>query len=248
MCEGRLSFIAAPYDLEAFAEMRAVDPDEYQIEAPVLSHVPLLNAVASSGRPVLLVAGACTEEDMDVAIMVLGRDRVTLMHSVHSKGIAADLTALSYIPHLAERFGLPMGYMGMEQDTYTSVAAFALGARTIEKNFTSDKHLPGPSHATSLDRDELRRLISNLRTMEAALSGSHPRVLLPVELESGQDCHPTLVASSDLPAGVTLEESMLSVKLAPYGVGPRLMSHVVGRRLAYELRADTPISFAVMEA
>ena len=248
LCGNRISFIAAPYDLEAFAEMQAVEPDAYQIDAPVLTHIPLLDAVASSGKPVLLVAGACTEDDMDLAIKALGRDRVTLMHSVYAKGIEAGSTALWAIPHLAERFGLPMGYMGLERDTYTPVAAFAMGARTIEKYFTSDNHLPGPSHATSLDRDQLRQLVLNLRSMEPAISGDSPRILLPIELESDEDCHPALVASSDLPAGVTLDESMLSVRLATHGVGPRLLDQVVGRRLAYELPADTPISFAVMEA
>jgi len=248
MCTGSLDFIAAPHDLESFEDLQAVEPDAYQIEAPVLGHVPLLKAVASTGRPVFLVAGACTEDEIDAAAAFAGKDSVTLLHCVYAKGVDPASTALWCVPGLAERFQLPVGYFGLEQDIYTPVAAFALGARVIEKVFTSDKHLAGPSHATSLDRDELRAMVASLRGIEQAISGDAPRILLPAELESTQDFRPSLVAACDLSAGVTLDSSMLSVKIAPHGISPKLIEQIVGRRLVYDLQADTPITFAVVEA
>lgn len=248
LCRGHLDFIGAPYDLESFAVIQSAQPDAYQVEPPVLGHTPLLEAMAATGLPVYLVAGMCTEEDIDVAVRSLGRGSLTLLHCVYAEGLSPQDTALWYIPWLKRKFDLPMGYMGFEGGISTAVAAFALGAGTIEKTFTSDRYLPGATQATSLDRDELRELVRCLRGVEAAMTGSPPRLLMPGELASADNHLASLVAAYDLAAGVVLEESMLTVKLAANGVQPRLIGHLLGRRLAYDMPADAPLSFGVMEA
>ena len=247
-CRGRLDFIAAPHDLDAFAELQSIEPDAYQVEPPVLGHVPLLKAISSTGRPVLLVAGSCAEEDISAALTILDRQLVTLMHCVFSEGVPLESTALSYIPYYANRFNLPVGYMGLEKGTAAAIAAFGMGARTIEKVFTSDRHLPGGSHKSSLDRDEMRYLVECLRGLDTGAVDVPPRILLPEELANAEGQQASLAAAQDLDAGVTLEESMLSVKLATSGVRPGLIDRIVGRRLAYDVPADTPITFGVLEA
>ena len=50
--------------------------------------------------------------------------------------------------------------------------AVALGATIIEKHFTMDRTLPGPDHAASLEPDELKQMIHNIRTAEQAMGSS----------------------------------------------------------------------------
>ena len=247
-CQGRISFIGAPYDLQALADLEDSEPDGYQVDPPVLGHIPLLEAIASTGRPVILVAGRCTEDDIGTAVGMFGKQDVTLLHCVYAQSVSLESTALWYIPFLQQKFQIPTGYMGLESGINGSVAALALGARTIEKVFTSDRFLPGPSHASSLDRDELRELVMYLRQLENSLEGELPRVLLQPELSGAGDPQACLVAAHDLPAGETLSESMLSVKLAPDGIHPKLAKSLIGRRLAYDVPADAPLAFGVLEA
>jgi sialic acid synthase SpsE len=247
MCRGRLDFIGAPYDLDSFYDLQAVDPDAYQIEPPVLNHVPLAKAIAATGRPVLVVAGMCTEEDITAVLEPLGKGSLTLLHCVYTEGIALESIALRYIPYFRQKFDMPVGYMGLETGLYGAVAAVAMGATTIEKVFTSDKYLPGPSHATSLDRDELRELVKSLRSLEKAVLASPPRALMPSELVSSDGFQASLSAAYDLPAGSPIDESMLCIKLMPDGISPRLMNHLIGRRLLYDVAADTPLTFGVIE-
>ena len=247
-CRGRLSFVGAPYDLQALADLEDSEPDAYQVDPPVLSHMPLLEAIASTHRPAILVAGRCTEDDIAAAVGMFKKQSLTLLHCVYAPSVSLESTALWYIPILQQKFQIPTGYMGLEPGINGSVAAFALGARTIEKVFTSDRFLPGPSHASSLDRDELRELVLCLRQLENALKGEPPRVLLQPELSGAADPQACLVAAHYLPAGETLSESMLSVKLAPDGIHPKLAKSLIGRRLAYDVPADAPLVFGVVEA
>ena len=57
MSRGHIEFVGAPYDLEALSDLEEAEPDSYQVDPPVLTHAPLMKAMASTGRPVTLVAG-----------------------------------------------------------------------------------------------------------------------------------------------------------------------------------------------
>ena len=246
-CRGHLEFVGAPYDLEAFSDLEDAQPDGYQVDPPVLSHAPLLEAMASTGRPIILVAGMCAEEDVAAAVDILGNVPLTILHSVYAPGLPLNSTALWCIPMLRQKFDAPVGYMGMEGGNSATLTAFGMGARIIERMFTSDKFLPGLSHATSLDRDELRELVGCIRSMEEAVSGSPPRILQPVELADSYGHQASLVAAYDLVAGSALDESMLAVKLASDGVRATQMRYLLGRRLAYDVAADSPLTFGAIE-
>ena len=245
---GRLSFVGAPYGLDALADLEDCGPDAYQVEPPVLGHLPLLAAIADTGRPVYLVAGRCTEDDVAAAVGMFKGNSVTLLHSVYAPSVSLESTALWYIPLLQQKFGLPVGYLGMDSGIHDAVAAFAMGARTIEKVFTSDRFLPGPSHASSLDRDQLRELVTVVRGLEQSLAGSPPRVVMQTEMGSAEEPQACLVAAYDLPAGESLGESMLSVKLAPNGIHPKFAQSLMGRRLTYDVPTDSPLTFGFIEA
>lgn len=246
-CRGRSEFVGAPYDLEALAQLEESEPEAYQVDPPVLGHIPLLEAIAATGRPVILVAGRCTEEDIAAAVGMFPSASLTLLHCVYATEVSLESTALWYLPWLQQTFGIPIGYMGLEPGIHASVAAFALGARTIEKSFTSDQFLPGPYHASSLDRDQLRELVVCLRQLENALQGEPPRVLLKPEVDGASDPQACLVAAHDLLANEMLGKSMLTVKLAPDGIHPRLIDKLIGRQLAYDVDADAPITFGVVQ-
>jgi sialic acid synthase SpsE len=85
--KGRLAFVAAPYDLESFARARRLEPDVYQIDPPVLGDRELLRAVRARRKPVLLVAGMCTDVMIAAALRELRSSPVVLMHAVSEFGI-----------------------------------------------------------------------------------------------------------------------------------------------------------------
>ena len=112
--DARVAFVAAPYDAASLAELETLDPDAYQVEPALLGQVDLLRLIAAVGKPVYLVAGRCTEDDIAGALAALGSADVTLMHAVAARGVAVEDTLLGLIPHLATRFDRPVGYYGAE--------------------------------------------------------------------------------------------------------------------------------------
>jgi sialic acid synthase SpsE len=246
-CKGRISFIGAPYDLVSLGLLEDLHVDAYQIDPPLLGHQPLLEAVAAIQKQVLVCAGMCGEQELESVLQVLKNTPVVLLHCVVAEPLLLENTALNYIPYLRQRFGCDVGYLGFEDGIHAALAAYTLGAATIEKRFTIDRHLPGPGHAHSIDRMELGALVRELSALDTALRASAPRRLLPAELEAFAEQRFSLVAARPLKAGTTIEADMLKVKAPLRGISPQLLSWLQGKRLLYDLPADAPITFGIVD-
>jgi sialic acid synthase SpsE len=245
-CRDRIDFIVAPYDLESLKEAEALEPTAYQIDPPLVTHIPLLEAIAERKRPVYAAVGMCTDQDIQHLVETLKNRELTLLHCVAASPLHLEQTALSNLSRLREHYQHPIGYLGHEEGGEAAIAAYALGAEVIEKPFTLDRHLRGPAHAVSAGREEWHALVRSLRAIEAALKPVKERRLLDIELETFASQRVSLVAARNIPAGTILERDLLAIRACLNGVSPRLMTDLVGKKALYDLQEGTPITFAMV--
>jgi sialic acid synthase SpsE len=119
--------------------------------------------------------------------------------------------------------------------------AVALGAVAIEKHLTLDRCAKGTDHACSLEPDELRQMIQNIRAAQCALGRSDKPLapgVGPVRAKLGR----SLVTRVPLTAGTFLEEPMLTLKCPGDGLSWLERSRVVGRRLRRDVPADEKLT------
>ena len=120
--------------------------------------------------------------------------------------------------------------------------AVALGARILEKHFTSDKSWPGPDIPISIDPSELRDLVEGSRAVFAALGGR--KAVLPEERPTIDFAYACVVAIRDIVPGDTLSLDNVWVKRP--GTGPikaAAFETVLGRVAARLVRRDSQLSF-----
>ena len=243
----RIAFVAAPHSLATFKMAKSLRPDVYQIDPSALGDLPLVQAISRTKRPVLLVAGICTEAGIAAALRALGGAQVVVMHTVASVPLPATRTRLGYIQSLRDRFKMPTGYLGWERGISWSLVAAALGAVVIEKPLTIDRTLDGPLHSWSLEPDELSALADNLREMPAALESGGRRSVFVEELDGMADAGHSLVAKRRLGRGTRLRSSHFKVEAPMGGLSPQLLEWIEGRRLLYDLEGGEPLTFGLVE-
>ena len=117
-----------------------------------------------------------TLEQIDHAIEVLGKDDLILLHCMSAYPAYNDELNLLTITRLYSRYNLPVGYSGHELGTVTTVAAVAIGACMIERHITLSRDLWGSDQAASLEPEELKELVRDIRFVEAALGDGIKRV------------------------------------------------------------------------
>ena len=148
---------------------------------------------------------------------------------------------------MAELFQCPVGLSDHTMGIGASVAAVALGARVIEKHFTLDRDMEGPDHRASLEPGELKAMVTAIRNIEQAITGSGIKEPSPSELKNKAIARKSIHLLKDLPAGYILTDQDLVMKRPGSGISPMHVSNVVGKKLLKALPADQLLSFDDLE-
>jgi N-acetylneuraminate synthase len=186
-----IDLFASAWDLESLAFLEALDPPCHKVPSALVTHTALLEAVARTGRRVLLSTGMSTVDELDAAVEILGRDRLVLLHCVSAYPTPPDQINLRRIGALRHRYGCPVGYSGHEAGIAASLAAVACGAVVVERHFTLDPSMWGSDQALSLSPALFADLVAGVHIVEAAMGSAElgPLVVEAPAREKLRDLH-----------------------------------------------------------
>lgn len=235
-----IDFLSTPFQEEAVEVLEEVGVPAYKIASYEVTHLPLIERCARTGKPLLLSTGMASLGDIEAALDVInaaGLDEIVVLHcAINYPPRFADLN-LRAIPMLAAAFGVPIGWSDHTMGHTADVVAVALGASVVEKHFTLSRDQDGPDHPFALEPVELTAMVRAIRECEAALGSSVKRVT-DAEAEMFRLGRRSLVAAQDIPGGTAIRREDLAVKRPGTGIPVHEMELVVGRRLRYAVQAD----------
>ncbi|MFX1506533.1 MAG: N-acetylneuraminate synthase [Promethearchaeota archaeon] len=244
-----LIFLSTPFDLISVDFLAKIQIPAFKIPSGEIVNPLMIKRIAKYKLPVILSTGMATLGDIERALLVLQRYSITevlLLHCVTSYPTPIDQANIRMIPTLRKTFNILVGFSDHTLGTTAAIAAVSLGAKAIEKHFTLDRELPGPDHKASLEPEELKQLVSQIRETEAAL-GSGIKTLMANEAEIKRIARRSIVAARDLNAGEVLSEENLSLKRPEDGLPPQYLDLVIGKRLKSDIKMDQRLSFNDIE-
>ena len=237
--ERGIIFLSTPFDEEAVDLLDELGVPAFKISSGDLTNSPLLEYVASKGKPVILSTGMSELSELIEAVSVLntaGCENPVLLHCISNYPAAPDEVNLRAMQTMRSAFDVPVGFSDHTEGIDVALAAVALGACVIEKHFTLDRALPGPDHRASLEPAELRELVRSIRRVEQAL-GSGRKVPAATEIETAKVARRSLVAACDIPAGATLEREMVVMQRPGTGMSPAMIETLLGRKVIRDIAA-----------
>ena len=206
-------YLCTPFSRAAAVRLEKLGVAAYKIGSGECNNYPLIRHIAAYGKPVILSTGMNDLESVAPAVEILRRARVpfALLHCTSMYPTPYEKVRLGALADLAERF--PDAVVGLSDHSmgnYTCFASVALGARILEKHFTSDKSWPGPDVPISIDPRELRELIEGSRAIHAALGGG--KGILAEEKPTIDFAYACVVSIREIPAGAALTMENVWVK------------------------------------
>src|ERR687886_658471 len=242
-CEAAgVEFVCAPFSLEALERLEALGTARYKIGSGEVTNLALVRAAAATGKPVLLSSGMSTWEELDAAVEADG-ENVTILQCTSEYPTPPERGRLNLLGELRERYGRPVGLSDHTLGPYACFAAVALGATVVEKHFTLSKEMYGPDAALALEPHELEELVDGVREIEAMLAAPVDKDAEAAALvEMKRVFEKSVVAAADIPAGATIERSMLAAKKPGTGIPAARIDEVVGRTAARDLPEDTVLT------
>lgn len=214
-----------------------------------LTHTELLHAALATGLPLIVSTGMATEVEIDRAVDALhparADRRLALMHCVSSYPVNNEDCNLRRMDWLT-RYAVPVGWSGHDRGLAISVAAVARGACIIERHLTLDRTMAGPDHAASLEPEGFRRLVRDVRKVEAAL-GPQAEQPLPCEMPSKKKLRKCAVAALDLAAGTVIGNFNVRFKSPEIDGAVPADQKAYGKKLKRAILADEPVMLSDLE-
>jgi len=204
--EKDILFMSTPFSVE---DAKVIDPfvEIHKIASFEINHIPLLEFLAKTQKPILISTGASNETEIKFAIDILKKNdnsKIGLMQCTSKYPAPLSSLNLSVIPNMKKKFSVPIGFSDHSLDSMIApLSAIGFGATVIEKHFTSNKKLPGPDHAFALEPKELEQMIRSIRDADKT-KGSGKKEVLEEEKELREFATRSLQAIKDIKKGDTL--------------------------------------------
>lgn len=237
-----ITLLSTPFDFTAVDLLDELGIPVFKIASADLTHHPLLNEVASRGKPVFLSTGGAQFDEIERALDVLreGGNPVCLLHCSLNYPTPVAEANLQRIPRLRERFpGVLIGYSDHTRPDESELpcpTAVALGARVVEKHFTLNRDLEGDDHYHAVDYEGLCQLVEDCRAVFEMTIGFEETK--QGENEARKYARRSIVAARDLEQGQTLDRDDVECKRPGTGISPEKLSEVLGKELAEPVEED----------
>lgn len=234
---------STPFDLEGVALLESLDCPMYKIASLEINHVPLLEAVAATGKPIVLSTGAASLGDVEEAIEVIGRGRrdVTILKCTTAYPTPASEVNLLAMRTLATAFGTGVGLSDHTLGHAVAVAAVALGASMVEKHVVLDRSGGGIDASFSMEPAEFRTMVDAVRMAEEAL-GNATYTMSP-STRSARSRTRSLFVAEPIQAGERFTTTNVRVVRPAAGLHPRFHARVMGATATVDLAPGTPLAW-----
>jgi len=240
-----LEFFSSPFDKEGVDFLETLDIPRYKIASFEITDIPLIEYAASKGKPMIISTGVAEIEDIQLAVDVCrkaGNDDITLLKCTSNYPATIEDANLLTIPDLKKRFGTEVGVSDHTMGFTVPVVAVSLGGTVVEKHFILDRSMGGPDSAFSMEPDEFKLMVEEVRKAEKTFGNVNYYVSEKDKLRRR-----SLFVVKEIRKGEQItNENVRSVRPG-HGLSPRYLPKIIGRKAVLDLKKGTPFKLEFIE-
>ena len=238
-----IEFLSTPDEEDSLEFLVSLDLPFIKVGSGEVTNIPYLRKIASYGKQVILSTGMSTLAQVAMAydtLLQAGAPKVSLLHCTTNYPCPYDEVNLRAMQTLKDAFKCPVGYSDHTMGTEIPIAAVAMGAEIIEKHFTLGRTMDGPDHKASLEPQELKLMVEQIRHIEVGLGDGIKRPNRS-EAENAKVVQKSILAKRPIRQGERLSEDMLVAKRAGEGISAQCWDMVIGAYAIKDFGKDEPI-------
>ncbi len=243
-----LLFFSTPFDLSSVDFLEELQVPVYKIASFEINDIPMIRKIARLGKPMIFATGVARLADIELALATCreeGNEDVILLKCCSAYPTPYEDINLRTIPSMGETFGCLTGLSDHSMGTAVAGAAVALGARVVEKHLTLRRADGGADAAFSMEPQEFREMVEQIRVIEKAL-GKVTYDLTPKQ-EREREHSRSLFVARDMKAGeVFTPENLRSIRPAN-GLHTKYYEEILGRRITRDAKLGTPMRWDLVE-
>ena len=245
--EGLVCF-STPFEKTAVDLLEDLGNPIYKIASFEITDIPLIKYIAQKHKPVILSTGIAMIEDIELALETLcseGCDDITLLKCTSAYPAPIEDANLLTIPDMKQRFGVKVGLSDHTEGSVVPMTAVALGAEVVEKHFIIDRSIGGPDSAFSMEADEFKLMVNNIRQVEKSLG----EVNYPTDsskIKGREYCRSLYVAEEVRAGDVVTEQNVRSVRPG-FGLHPKYLHEIIGKKFVKDCEKGTRFALELID-
>ena len=245
--EGLMCF-STPFDRTAVDFLETLGNPVYKIASFEITDIPLIAYAARKMKPMVISTGIATKEDIRLAVETcrsVGNEDITLLKCTSAYPASIEDANLLTISDMKQCFGVKVGLSDHTIGNEVALAATALGVEMIEKHFITDRSIGGPDAAFSMNREEFAAMVKSVRNVEKALGKVH----YPTDPKQikGRQFSSSLYVAEDMKAGDVITEKNVRSVRPGYGLHPKYLPEILGKKVNRDLTKGTRFSLGLVE-
>jgi pseudaminic acid synthase len=241
--KGIIAF-SSPFELKAVDFLEELNVPCYKIASFELVDLQLIRRVAQTGKPIIMSTGMATLSDIELAVntaRTAGNHQIILLKCTSTYPANPSDSNLLTIPHLRQAFGTQVGLSDHTMGVGVPCAAVALGATVVEKHFTLSRAEGGVDAAFSLEPHELRLLVEETARAWQAMGAVHYGG--SEKEQASLKFRRSIYVSEDVEAGAMLTHENIRVIRPGFGLQPKFLDTLIGRRVNKSLKKGTAMAW-----
>jgi len=242
-------FISTPFSRAAADRLERMDVGAYKIGSGECNNYPLINYIASFGKPMIISTGMNSLESVMNTVNIVRKYNVpyALLHTTNIYPTPARLVRLGAMQQMQEAF--PDAVIGLSDHTTSNLACFAavaLGASILERHFIDRMDRPGPDIVNSMDPVRLKELI--VGTQEIASMRGGEKVAAEEEQPTIDFAFATVVTIKAIKEGDRFTKENIWVKRPGTGeILAEQYNDILNRKASHDISSDVHLAISDVE-
>jgi pseudaminic acid synthase len=240
--EGLICF-SSPFDPTSVEFLETLQVPAYKIASFEITDIPLIELIASKGKPVIISTGIAEKEDIELALDAckrMGNMNVALLKCTSSYPAPIEEANMIMVQDLAERFGVISGLSDHTMGSTVPVVAAVFGAKIIEKHFILNRNIGGADASFSMNEEEFTAMVKAVREAESAIGKVDYK--LTEKQQKGRDFCRSLYVVEDIKKGEIITEKNVRSIRPGFGLHPKYYKEILGKKINLTIEKGTPFS------
>jgi len=236
-----IDFLSTPFDKTAVDFLEDLNVEAYKVASYELVDIPLIEYIASKGKPMIISVGMGTLEEIQEVIDTCHRmnnDQIVLLKCCSEYPAPWNDMKLGNIPDMISRFNVPVGLSDHSMGSLGAVVGVSLGACVIEKHVKLEG-IESADSRFSMTMDEFAQMVRDVHNAKLIAMG--PDYSLTPGEESSIVFRRSIFTIKDIKTGEEFTEDNIRVIRPGYGMKPKYFKRIIGKKANCDIQRGMPL-------
>tara|TARA_B110000211_G_scaffold177480_1_gene200627 strand:- start:358 stop:1419 length:1062 start_codon:yes stop_codon:yes gene_type:complete len=231
-----MEIFSSPFDIGAVDFLEKIKCPAYKIASPEITHIPLIERIAKTKKPIIISLGLADLNDIDLALKTIrkiGNNKIILLQCVSCYPAPINEQNIKSIREITKKYKTLSGLSDHTKGFISAVSAVVMGAKVIEKHFNLSKNKSVDSFFSTNEK-EFKIMVDNIRLAESCLGSG--KIEISKSSKDNFNSRRSIYVSNDIIKNETITKKNIKIVRPNYGLHPKFYKFVLNKKSNVNLK------------